>query len=144
MKFYKSFFSSFNFDLLFFTCFLISSCGSSADKSELASSKLSVPLTANADTPVVQVPRFSSNNMEVKTYEVKDSTGKSQGWGYDIYIEHKKTIHQPIIPAIAGNRSFKTESDARKTALFALDKMIKEGYLPTLSIEELDSLGVTK
>ena len=82
--------------------------------------------------------------MEVRTFEIKDSTGKSQGWGYDIYMAKNKVIHQPIIPAIAGNKPFKSESDAQKTGLFAAAKMDKGGSLPTLSTKELDSLGVIK
>jgi hypothetical protein len=79
---------------------------------------------------------------EIKTFEVKDSSGKSQGWGYDIYVNGSKSIHQPTIPAISGIYSFKTEEDALKTGKFASDKMKSGGFLPTLSIAELDSLGV--
>lgn len=86
----------------------------------------------------------NSEKIEVKTFEVKDSTGRSHGWGYDIFVGSTKTIHQPIIPAVSGNRSFKTMDDAMKTGLFAVDKMIKTGSLPTLLVKELDSLGVTK
>jgi hypothetical protein len=84
------------------------------------------------------------DNMELKTFEVKDSSGKSKGWGYDIFVTNVRTIHQPIIPAIPGNKSFKTESDAKKIGLLALSKMKKSGGLPTILIKELDSLGISK
>lgn len=89
-------------------------------------------------------PAFDVKSTEVKTFEVKDSSGKSQGWGYDIYINNQRTIHQPIIPAIEGNHSFKTEADAFKTGTFAANKLKATGSLPRLSIGELDSLGITK
>jgi|GEM_PF-1187468 len=143
MKLYKKFFLLVSFTRLFFALLLISSCAQSTDKSGLSSSEAASSQT-NTDTPSVRIPDFSPSSMEVKTYEVKDSTGKSHGWGYDIYVRNKKIIHQPIIPAIPGNTSFKTETDARKTGLFAMDKMIKGGTLPTLLIKELDSLGITK
>lgn len=144
MKFYSPFLVSVNYFLLFSAVVLISSCENGRDKSRSQAVQTSDSTIANADTPAVKAPAFSADYMEVKTFEVKDSTGKSMGWGYDIYIENKKTIHQPIIPAIPGNRSFKTEADARKTGMFALGKMIKESALPTLLIKELDSLGVIK
>ncbi len=137
MKFYTSV-------LLFPTLFLISSCEEGREKSESSSFQSTVSTDANADSFAVKPSLSPSNKMEVKTFEVKDSTGKTQGWGYDIYIENKKMIHQPIIPAIPGNRAFKTESDAKKTGLFALGKMIKEATLPTITTKELDSLGVIK
>lgn len=97
-----------------------------------------------AAPPPSTTPRLSSENLEVKTFEVKNAERKSTGWGYDIYSGNNKVIHQPIIPAIPGNRPFKTEGDAMKTGLLALGKMKIEGSLPTLSVKELDSLGVTK
>jgi len=134
MKFYRPVFLSFNFALYFFTFLLFSSCEGPKHKNEPD------PSQSNADS----ITSASSNGMEVKTFEVKDSTGVSQGWGYDIYVNGKKTIHQPIIPAVPGNNSFKTESDAQKVGLFAIDKMIRGGSLPTILIKELDSLGVIK
>ena len=132
MKFYRSVFLNFNFVLFFFTFLLFSSCDGSKHKNGSNSSQTNTDISASA----------TSKGMELKTFEVKDSTGKSQGWGYDIYVNGEKTIHQPIIPAVPGNNSFKTENDAQKVGSFALDKMLKEGSLPTILIKELDSLGV--
>lgn len=134
MKFYRSVFLNFNFVLLFFTFLLFSSCDGSKHKNRPDLSQ------SNTDSNV----SVSSNGMELKTFEVKDSAGRSQGWGYDIYVNGKKTIHQPIIPAVPGNNSFKTKNDAQKVGSFAVDKMFKEGSLPTILIKELDSLGVLK
>ncbi|MDP1746488.1 MAG: DUF4907 domain-containing protein [Bacteroidota bacterium] len=134
MNFYRSVFLSFNFALFFFAFLLFSSCEGSKHKNGQD------PSQSNTDS-ITSAP---SNGMEVKTFEVKDSTGKSQGWGYDIYVNGKKTIHQPIIPAVPGNNSFKSENDAQKVGSFAADKMLKEGSLPTILIKELDSLGVLK
>lgn len=96
------------------------------------------------NNPAAQPPQINSDNIEVKVFEVKDSTGKAKGWGYDIYVDKKKMIHQPIIPAVPGNDAFKTEKDALKTGTLAADKMKKSGSLPTITVNELDSLGVIK
>lgn len=101
---------------------------------------------------VEQLVRSDSSNpteaasSPVYTYELIDvsaenSPGKKQ-FGYDILMDGKKVIHQPIIPAIPGNIPFQSESDARKTAAYALQKMRMSGSLPTITIAELDSLGI--
>ena len=99
---------------------------------------------SNKENPFPEAPSFNSENIEAKTFELTDSvSGKSMGWGYDIYIDGKRTIHQPILPGVAGNQSFSSEEKAKKTGLFAVEKMKKSGGLPTITIKELDSLGVT-
>jgi len=85
-----------------------------------------------------------SHSYYLKTFEVTDSSGIAQGWGYDIYVDSTRTIHQPNIPAVSGISAFKTEEDANRTGNYAIGKMIKSGSFPTLSIPELDSLGVLK
>jgi hypothetical protein len=100
---------------------------------------------ASSKENVPAPPSFSSENMSMKTFEVKDTTsGKSLGWGYDIYIADHRTIHQPIIPGIPGNNYFKTEELAKKTGSFVLDKMKKAGTLVSVTPEDLDKLGITK
>jgi hypothetical protein len=96
---------------------------------------------ANQSSEGIQNETSKEPAIEVSTFEVKDETGKSQGWGYDLTINGAK-IHQPTIPAISGNHSFATQEDALKTGNFAAEKMKTSGSLPTLSIHELDSLGV--
>lgn len=87
-------------------------------------------------------PMFNNGNLELKTFEVKDSlNNKVLGWGYDIYVDGKRAIHQPIIPAIPGNNSFSSEEKAKSTGMFAIDKMKRTGSLPTITKAELDSLG---
>lgn len=123
--------------------FILFSCSRNEPNEE----KRSVAVTAAVTTDSVPqaAPTFDVNDVSVKTFEVIDSiTGRSQGWGYDLYVNNARTIHQAIIPAIEGNNSFKTEADALKTGTFAADKMRSTGALPALTIEELENLGVTK
>ena len=94
---------------------------------------------------VSQAPSFNSQSLEVKPFEVKDTlSGKSLGWGYDIYVDGKRNIHQPILPGVPGNQHFSSKKDATITGTFAVNKMKQTGGLPTISIKELDSLGITK
>ncbi|MES2591772.1 MAG: DUF4907 domain-containing protein [Bacteroidota bacterium] len=125
-----------NLILCLLASFLLFACESS-NSSSSKSSESTLYATPSVDS-------ISSGEIKVITFEVKDSTGNSKGWGYDIFVGDKKMIHQPIIPAVPGNNAFKTESDARKTGALAVQKMERTGTLPTLLVEELDSLGITK
>lgn len=64
------------------------------------------------------------------------------GWAYKIYKNKKVFINQPFIPAVRGTHYFKTKKDAELTAQLVIDKMSKKNGLPSVTIEELDSIGV--
>lgn len=66
------------------------------------------------------------------------------GWGYKILIDKKTYIYQPNIPCISDRRSFKTKTDAKRTAELVIYKVNHGINPPTLNIKELDSLGVLK
>ena len=65
-----------------------------------------------------------------------------KGWGYDIYVDNKLFVHQPYIPAVTGLQGFKSESDAKKTGELILYKIKNQVIPPSISIHELDSLGI--
>src|SRR5436190_19209088 len=50
-------------------------------------------------------------------------------YGYDIYDDDYKLIHQPSIPGLPGNDGFKTKADALKVAQLVCDKL-KKGEMP--------------
>lgn len=72
--------------------------------------------------------------------EIIDAPGET--YGYKILMNGKTLIHQPHIPALPGNEGFKSEEDARTVAEFVIQKMRANVFPPTVSVEELDSLGV--
>lgn len=63
-------------------------------------------------------------------------------YGFDIYLDGQRTIHQPYVPAIQNKIGF---ADTVKAALVA-NLMVKKIYsgngLPTVSLHELDSLKI--
>lgn len=69
---------------------------------------------------------------------------KLSGFGYNILIYDALYVHQPHIPAINGNRGFKTKEQATKAAEFVIYKIRNNVMPPSLSVEELDSLGTLK
>lgn len=76
--------------------------------------------------------------IEVKSF--KDSLG----WGYDVFIDNSQYVHQPHIPAVSGNKGFSSEAFARKTGEFVAYKIRNNMMPPSVTPQELDSLGVLK
>ena len=104
---------------------LIYSCNSSTSESKQSS-----------------VPETISTTATSSTYRVfmNDSTDKSKGYGYE--INGGMHILQKSIPAVNGNQLFQMEEDAGKVAALVCSK-IQNNQLPTITLHELDSLGVT-
>lgn len=123
-------------------CFF--SCSNSEETTNQSNKALSPAIIETTEPPPTP-PVISTQSLEVKTFEVIDETTKKvTGWGYDIYVDGKLNIHQPILPGVPGNQSFQSEESAKKVGMFALNKIKQTGGLPTITIKELDSLGVTK
>ena len=64
------------------------------------------------------------------------------GWVYKIWLNDKVLINQTMIPAVNGRFTFETKENAEITATFVLQKIITEEGFPSVSFEDLDSLGV--
>src|SRR5580692_4981854 len=56
------------------------------------------------------------------------------GWGYDIWVDKARFMHQPFIPAIPGRHGFKTREDALLVGQKIYDR-IMAGQIPTISPE---------
>ena len=69
---------------------------------------------------------------------------EGNGYGYDIYMGDKLYIHQPTIPAVAGNKGFSSSEKAERTAAFVEQKILNNIIPPAVTPEELDSLGVLR
>lgn len=85
---------------------------------------------------------IESKPNQSSTKELMISTFQhSEGWGYAILVEEEPVIKQPYMPAVSGLKTFETEQQARKAAELVIKK-IEKGYVPLITYEELDSLGV--
>ena len=67
---------------------------------------------------------------------------EGSGYGYDIFKNAVVYIHQATIPAIQGNKTFNTEAQAQRAAEFVVYKIEHNIIPPSVTQEELDSLGV--
>jgi hypothetical protein len=75
-------------------------------------------------------------------YQVITTELPDKGYGYQILKDGKLIIDQQQIPAVQGNQYFSSEENAKKTGELALKKIRNQMFPPTISVEELDSLGV--
>jgi hypothetical protein len=91
------------------------------------------------------VTRFTQNNHKgMVQLSSKMIHSDSLGWGYEIYAGKKLIIHQTMIPLVGGKKGFVSEEQAQTIADLLIKKMASVKGLPPLSIQELDSCGITR
>ncbi|MCY7410865.1 MAG: DUF4907 domain-containing protein [Chitinophagales bacterium] len=125
---------------------LFASCNSSSSTETTQEENSKDSINISNEEKVVSAALASSNdstsavaaNISVKTIET------NAGFGYDIYTDGKLSIHQPNIPAVSGNSGFKNEADAKRTGDFIAYKISHGIMPPSVTPEELDSLGVIR
>jgi hypothetical protein len=63
------------------------------------------------------------------------------GWGYNIVAGNKVHIKQEYMPAVPGKLGFKSAADAMQVGNLVVKK-ITENRMPTITLHELDSMGL--
>lgn len=114
---------------------LIASCGNSSEKMKKETIK-----SLNPETPS-SLPQENKIKIFKSPYELRVVEG-SLGWGYEIWKEGVMVINQTHIPAIQGLRAFDTQIQAEKAAEIIKIKLDQGVFPPTISIVELQSIGV--
>ena len=89
-----------------------------------------------AQTPAKEVNFVAKSTSEVKVFKGEN------GWGYDIYVEGKKYIHQTTIPSIPGMLGFASKKDAKKVGALVMEKIGKNEMPPSVTPDELKALKV--
>jgi len=90
-----------------------------------------------------------NNDEEVNPYRKAQLTVEfilvpNNTYGYNIKMNGRILIHQPNAPAFPGIEGFLTKEDAQKVGGFVISKIRKNIFPPSVSVSELDSLGVLK
>ncbi len=124
---------------------LLAACGNNKQEEPATSPETTVaaPLEVALDTakqPVAMPVQPGPSSL----YTFQVIAGEAGTFGYDIYVDGKKTISQPNIPAVPGIMGFAKKEDAEKVAALAIEKMKKGVMPPTIEPEELRKLGVIK
>lgn len=120
--------------ILCFFCFILLACNRpSTNTATILNERTPVPSSH-------KVPQQDIVNSNVKvTYKIINSIDST--FGYNIFIDDKIFIHQPVIPATNGNLGFKSAQDAKKVAEFVKYKIEHGEMPPRVSIEELEKLS---
>ena len=85
-----------------------------------------------------EFPKASQYNNSKLSYKIISSANGT--WGYDIYADGRKMIHQPSVPGMPGNEGFKTKVRAEKVAGLVITKIRKGEMPPTVEIKEMKKL----
>lgn len=75
-------------------------------------------------------------SLSVKTFQ------SGEGWGYEIFVDGQRFIHQDQIPGAPGKQNFVSQQEALLVGELVIKK-IKENELPSIHSPELDSLNIT-
>jgi len=103
---------------------------------------LSACIVQAQTTPAQTASANVGSNSKKADYTIKILSIADGGYGYDIYSNHKRFIHQPIIPGIAGNNGFTTKEDAQKVSHAVVLKMQNGEAMPAVSVQELKKLRI--
>lgn len=127
--------------LIFFSC------------SESSDRNYSENVSSNEEIHSTDIPDDTTTTVQSDSYSVQKENdinsslsakliySDSLGWGYQIFDGSHLIINQVHIPAVQGNKGFKSREAAQITANFVLHKLMNN-MRPAVSKKELDSLGV--
>lgn len=91
-------------------------------------------------------PLITATSEVVPSYDftifLSDSANINSGFGYNITMDNHIFIHQPTIPSVPGNHGFPSKAQAERTAAFVIYKLTHNIMPPSVTPNELDSLGV--
>ena len=119
---------------------LIFSCGN-AEPEEME--KIFKADSSETVLPDQVIPSDTVNPDQIYHTETYVSDG-IEGWGYRVMLNGELYINQPHIPAVQGKKGFSNPIFAKMTGDFVIQKILEGFSPPTLTVEELDSLGVLK
>ncbi len=88
------------------------------------------------------ITTFKKTKNQQQVFELK-TIKVSTGFGYEINKNNNSFIKQTVIPAVEGDKVFATEAEAEKTGKLVIYKL-EHDQMPSISINELDSLNITK
>jgi hypothetical protein len=100
-------------------------------------------ISAN-ETPVKQDIKLQKNPYANANISIKIIPSVNKTFGYDILLYGRPLIHQPNIPGLPGHNGFTTKERARKVAAFVVRKIRNNEMPPTVTIDDLNKMGVLK
>ena len=112
------------------------SCGDSVPKKSPEKSLENEGVTLTDKPKEAEKREKNSSVCEVRTVE------NSLGWGYEVWQNGAMVIKQEHIPAVQGIHVFSSKEQAQKAAEIIKAKIEQGIFPPTMSMAELQSIGV--
>lgn len=97
-----------------------------------------------ASSPKEKVPERHRSPYADSDILIEIIPSVNRTFGYDIRAGGKRLVHQPSIPGLPGNEGFATREEARAVAEFVAGKIRRNEMPPTVTGEDLKSMGVVK
>ena len=98
----------------------------------------------SADGPAAQEVKQQENPYANADITTKIIPSANNTFGYDILLYGRPLVHQPNIPGLPGNEGFTTKERAQTVAEFVVKKIRNNEMPPTVTIEDLNAMGVLK
>jgi hypothetical protein len=98
--------------------------------------------TKTTDSKTTAATAQEKPKSEAEKFTFRVIPAAENTFGYEILDQGKILVQQKTIPAMPGNNGFKTEDDAKKCADFVISKLNRNIMPPSVTPEELDSLGI--
>ena len=123
---------------LFFILFLACNISINAQTSKPSKKKSTQKNEQNKqETPAFpSVESFKNAKLTYKIISAPNNT-----WGYDILKDGSMCIHQNSIPGVSGINGFATKQKAEKVAKLVVNKIQRGEMPPTVSQDEMKSIG---
>lgn len=96
---------------------------------------------AGEEKKATQRPTIEKKDPE---YSMKTVFTDGLGWGYHIFHGAKIVIKQEHIPAVQGMQGFESKEKAEIAAKYILERMKNGEEKPSVTPEQLDSIGAIK
>jgi hypothetical protein len=105
----------------------------------------SLPETSiSSDGPTGKDVKQKKNPYANAEINIKIIPSANNTYGYDIVVYGRPLVHQPNIPGLPGNEGFTTKERSKTVAEFVVTKIRNNAIPPTVTIEDLNKLGVLK
>ena len=98
----------------------------------------------SADEPAGKEAKQQNNPYANADINTKIIPSANNTFGYDILLYGRPLVHQPTIPGLPGNEGFTTKERAQTVAEFVVKKIRNNEMPPTVTIEDLNNMGVLK
>jgi hypothetical protein len=98
----------------------------------------------SAEDPAGNGAKQQENPYAKAEITVKIIPSANNTFGYDILLYKRPLVHQPNIPGLPGNEGFSTQEKAQTVADFVVKKIRRNEMPPTVTMEDLNAMGVLK